>query len=135
MNRNSRAAAPNWRSVGVWMAAGIALLQGFYALWAFLDPHAVAVYRGGAFAGPEEAMWVQAYASRTLFIALVVALLLWRGEIALLKWVALLGVIMPVSDAWSAIQSDASASDIIRHVATAIYLVLAVAMLARASTK
>jgi hypothetical protein len=117
------------------MAAGIALLQGFYAVWAFVDPHALAAYRGGSIEGASEALWVHAYASRTLFIALVVALLLRRGDMAVLKWVALLGVIMPASDAWSAIHSAAPASDVIRHVATAIYLFLAFVMLARASTK
>jgi hypothetical protein len=135
VNSSTIVASPAWRSVGFWMAAGIALLQGFYAVWAFLDPQAVAAYRGGSIEGAGEALWVHAYASRTLFISLVVALLLRRGDIAALKWVALLGVIMPASDAWSAIHSAAPASEVIRHVATAIYLFLAFAMLAHTLTK
>lgn len=135
MNRSTVAAAPAWRSIGFWMAAGVALLQGFYAVWAFLDPHAVAAYRGSSIEGPGEALWVHAYASRTLFIVFVVVLLLRRGDVATLKWVALLGLIMPASDAWSAIRSEAPAADVIRHVATAIYLFITFATLARASPK
>lgn len=135
MNSSTVPLAGAWRSVGVWMAAGIALLQGVYAVWAFLDPSAVAAYRGGSIQGAGETLWLHTYASRTLFIALLVALLLWRRDVAALQWVALIGLIMPASDAWSAVQLKAAGAeaDVIRHIATAIYLLITFAILARAS--
>jgi hypothetical protein len=117
------------------MAAGIAILQGFYAAWAFVDPQTLAAYRGASIGGPAEAIWAHAYGSRTLFVALVVLLLLRRGDLATLRWAALLGLVMPVSDAWSSIQAAAPHAEIVRHVATAIYLLITFAMLTHALRK
>jgi hypothetical protein len=133
VNENSAAAAPVIRSIGFWMAAGIALLQGVYAVWAFVDPQAFASYRGSSLEGDGVVLWVHAYGSRTLFVALVVLLLLRRGDIEALKWIALFGLVMPVSDAWSALQSTAPNADVIRHILTAAYLVSTAALLAWAS--
>jgi hypothetical protein len=135
MNNSPVAAATVSRSMGIWMAVGIALLQGFYAMWAFADPQAVASYRGGSLAGDSGALWVHAYGSRTLFIALVVLLLLRRGDLETLKWVTLFGLVMPISDIWSATHSADPEAGIVRHVLTAAYLLLTFAMLARASRK
>lgn len=135
MNNSPVAAPLVARSTGIWMAVGIALLQGFYAVWAFIDPQAVASYRGGPLAGDSAVLWVHAYGSRTLFIALVVLLLLRRGNLATLKWVTLLGLVMPVSDAWSAMHSADPEAGIVRHVLTAAYLLLTFAMLQWASRK
>jgi Domain of unknown function (DUF4267) len=135
MNNSPVAAASVPRSVGILMAVGIALLQGFYAVWAFVDPQAVASYRGGSLAEDSAALWVHAYGSRTLFIALVVLLLLRRGDLETLKWVTLFGLVMPISDAWSATHSANPEAGIVRHVLTAAYLLLTFAMLAWASHK
>lgn len=135
MNNSPVAAATVSRSMGIWMAVGIALLQGFYAGWAFVDPQAVATYRGGALEGDSVTLWVHAYGSRTLFIALVVLLLLRRGDLVTLKWVTLFGLVMPMSDAWSAMNSADPEIGIVRHVLTAAYLLLTFAMLAWASHK
>lgn len=135
MTNSPVAAASVSRSIGIWMAVGIALLQGFYAAWSFVDPQAVASYRGGSLEGDSVALWVYAYGSRTLFIALVVLLLLRRGDLATLKWVSLFGVVMPISDAWSAMNSADPEAGIVRHVLTAVYLLLTFAMLAWASHK
>ncbi len=135
MNNIPVAAASVPRSIGFWMAVGIALLQGFYAVWAFVDPQAVASYRGGALEGDGGALWVHAYGSRTLFIALIVLLLLRRGDLATLKWVTLFGLVMPISDAWSAMHSVDPDAGIVRHVLTAAYLLLTFAMLEWASRK
>lgn len=135
MNNSPVAAASVSRFIGIWMAVGIALLQGFYAAWSFADPQAVASYRGGPLEGDSAALWVHAYGSRTLFIALVVLLLLRRGDLAALKWVTLFGLVMPISDAWSAMHSADPEAGIVRHVLTAAYLLLTFAMLAWASHK
>ena len=110
------------RSVGFWLAFVMALLQAVYALQAFLDPSGFATYRGTPLLASGDTDWVQIYASRTTFIALVVGSLLARRDMATLKWVALLGVVMPVGDALLAHQAEASLAVISRHVATVIYL-------------
>jgi hypothetical protein len=135
MNNSLAAAASVSRSIGIAMAVGIALLQGFYAGWSFADPQAVASYRGGPLAGESAALWVHAYGSRTLFIALVVLLLLRRGDLATLKWVTLFGLVMPISDAWSAVHSADHEAGIVRHALTAAYLLLTFALLAWTAPK
>jgi hypothetical protein len=107
-----------WRTIGFWLALIMGLLQAFYAFQAFLDPGAFAVYRGTALAAPADAEWVRIYASRTLFVALVVGLLLVRRDLAALKWIALLGLVMPLSDAILAHQAGATNAIVGRHFAT-----------------
>jgi len=113
-----------WRSVGFWLALVIGLVQAFYAVQAFIDPVAFSGYRGAPVAVAADAEWVRIYASRTLFVAMVVGFLLWRRDLATLKWVALLGVVMPASDAMLAYLAEAPAAIVLRHVATVIYLVV-----------
>jgi hypothetical protein len=119
------------RSVGFWMAAVMALLQAIYALQAFADPVAFAAYRATPIASLDGVRWVHTYGSRTLFVALVVALLLAREELGTLRWVALVGVIMPISDALIAFQANAPGAVLLRHIGTAIYLLITFVVLTR----
>jgi hypothetical protein len=129
--KNSQGAVPSAsRSIGIGMVFGIALLQGFYAAWAFVDPQAVASYRGGSLEGDSATLWVHTYGSRTLFISLVVLLLLRRGDLTTLKWVALFGLVMPISDACSGILSADPEVGIARHILTAAYLLVTYTILA-----
>jgi hypothetical protein len=113
-----------WRSVGFWLALVIGLVQAFYAVQAFIDPIAFAEYRGAPVAAAADVEWVRIYASRTLFVAMVIGFLLWRRDLATLKWVALLGTVMPIGDAILAYQAEAPTAAVLRHVATVIYLVV-----------
>jgi hypothetical protein len=113
-----------FRSVGFWLALIMGSLQAVYAVQAFADPSAFAIYRGTPLAAGGDAGWVQIYASRTLFVALIVGLLLLRRDLVVLKWTALLGVVMPLSDALLAHQDGASFVIVSRHVATLIYLLV-----------
>jgi hypothetical protein len=69
----------------------------------------------------QDADWVAIYASRTLFIALVLGLLLVTRNYKILGWALLFGMLMPVSDAWLAFQAD---NMIIPHVVTFAYLIV-----------
>ena len=112
------------RAVGFWLAVVMALLQAFYAFQGFVDPSGFAAYRGTPLLADGDAGWVHMYASRTLFVALTVGLLLVRRDLATLKWVALAGVVMPISDALVAQQAGASTAIVLRHVATVVYLLV-----------
>ena len=118
------------RSVGFWLAFFMGVLQATYAVQAFVDPSAFASYRGTPLAAAGDSDWVRIYASRTLFIALVIGLLLVRRDLVALKWTALLGVVMPVTDALLANQAGAPLAVILRHIATVLYLVLTFVALA-----
>jgi hypothetical protein len=113
-----------WRSVGFWMAVVMGLLQAFYAVQALVDPSAFAIYRGTPLAAGADAAWVHTYASRTLFVALSIGYLLVRRDLATLRWIALIGLVMPVSDAVIAQNSGASISIIARHAGTVIYMIV-----------
>lgn len=123
---NDGYAAPSsrnvWRSTGFWLALLMGLLQALYALLAVADPGAFASYRGTPLAPDGGAGWVYTYASRTLFIAMMVGFLLARRELATLRWFALLGLVMPASDALISYDAGASTLVVARHGATVIFL-------------
>ncbi len=102
----------------------MATLQGFYAFYAFFDPAAFATLRGTDLLVIGDADWVKIYASRTLFIALILFYLLIRKKYKILKMAALFGTMMPVVDAFLAYQSAAPNFTVIKHVLTILYLLL-----------
>ena len=112
------------RPVGFWLVLVMAALQAFYAARAFADPSAFAAYRGEPLAAMGDAGWVYIYATRTLFIALFLGVLLWRRDFGALKWAALLGLVMPAGDGFLALSSGAPNAIVARHGATAVYLVV-----------
>src|SRR5688572_25329916 len=119
----------SWRAVGFWLVLAMALLQMFYSIYAFTSPVEFASYRGSHLTPGGDTEWVRIYASRTLFVAILLALLLLRQEVSLLKWISLLGVVMPLSDALLAYQSAAPNSIISRHLVTVVYLLVTFAVL------
>ena len=122
---------PVWRASGYWLALIMALLQAAYAVQAFADPGALADFRGMSVDDPASISWVYAYGSRTLFVALVVMVLLVRRDLATLKWVAIVGMVMPLGDALVALRTEAPMAVVLRHGATAIYLLVTFALLTR----
>ena len=84
--------------VGFGLVLAMALLQAYFAVSAYVDPESFAGSRGTTLATSEDADWVRIYASRTLFIALLLGYLLWRSQFTVLKWAAILGTVMPVTE-------------------------------------
>jgi len=99
----------------------MAVLQGFYGLFAYIDASSFAQVRGTALASLD---WVTIYASRTAFIALLIGYLLYLRHYRILMAAALIGTVMPITDGWLAYQSGAAASVVVKHVATFAYLCL-----------
>jgi hypothetical protein len=60
---------------------------------------------------------------------MLLGLLLVLQEVSLLRWISLLGVVMPLSDAVLAYQSAAPNSIISRHLVTVVYLLATFAVL------
>lgn len=112
------------KRIGITLVLIMTLLQGFYACYAFFDPRGFAAIRGTELASIVDTDWVQIYASRTLFVALIVGFLLYRRHYQLLIWAALFGTVMPVTDAWLAYQADSPINVVLKHIATIIYLLL-----------
>ena len=100
------------------------LLQGFYAIYAFVAPVAFAELRGTSVVAPADLDWVRIYASRTAFVALIVGYLLVSGNRTALKFAALAGTVMPITDAWLAHEAGAGNAVVIKHVVTCGYLLL-----------
>jgi hypothetical protein len=97
-------------------------VQLVYALYAFADPAAFSLTRGTQLVALGDSDWVRIYASRTLFIALIVGYLLYLKQFKVLVIASLLGTIMPITDAWLAYQALAGDQVIIKHVATMLFL-------------
>lgn len=102
----------------------MAILQAGYAVYAYLDPAAFAELRGTVLQSEGDADWVKIYASRTMFVALIIGFLLYLKNYKILAWAALFGLVMPVTDAWLAYQAHAVDKVVLKHVATAVYLLV-----------
>ncbi len=120
------------RKIGFVLVLLMALLQGFYGAFAYLDPVAFANVRGTALVSNEDIDWVQIYASRTLFISLTIGALLYFREFKVLMWAALLGTVMPLTDGYLAYQAEAPLGVVAKHIATVLYLVITSVVLSKA---
>jgi Domain of unknown function (DUF4267) len=114
---------------GIVLVSTMALLQTVYALYAFFDPSAFALLRGTSLLFSGDADWVRIYASRTLFIALIIGYLLYQRHYGVLAWAALFGTVMPITDALLAYQAHAAEIVVYKHIATLVYLLLTVFVL------
>ncbi len=110
--------------IGVALIFAMVLLQSVYAIYAYLDPDAFAVLRGTELFASTDADWVKIYASRTLFVALVVGYLLVLKEYRILAWVSLFGTVMPATDAYLAYGAGAENNVVLKHIATMVYLLI-----------
>lgn len=120
-------------ALAIILVTGMALLQFYFALNAYLDPSAFSVSRGTPLLNSGDSDWVRIYASRTLFIVLILGVLLHRRAYSLLAWAALFGAVMPVTDAILAALDQAVFTYILRHLATLAYLVIAFFVLRQAA--
>ena len=121
-------------SIGRILILLMAIIQGFYGIFAYLDPAAFAVVRGTELA-IGDADWARIYASRTLFITLTMGYLLYLRNYKILMVLALFGTIMPITDALLAFQAHAPLKVTIKHIATVIYLLITFLVLQRVVTK
>ena len=110
--------------VGWFLVFLMALLQGVYAGYAYLQPEAFSILRGTELVAAGDTDWIQIYASRTLFIALVVGYLLYQKNYRILIWVALFGAVMPLTDAYLAYEAQAPSKVVFKHLATLAYLLV-----------
>ena len=117
------------RTTGMILVFLMAALQLAYALYAFADPAGFSLLRGTGLFAAGDADWVRIYASRTLFIALIIGYLLYHRHFRILAAASLLGTVMPAADAWLAYQASAGNPVVLKHVATALFLLVTFAVL------
>lgn len=123
------------RTAGFWLAVAIAALQGLNAVRTLIDPQGFASYMGLPADQLNALGWVQVYGLRAGFIALLTAVLLARSDFAALRWMALAGLVMPLGDAWLTASAGAAPSTVGRHLAIAVFLLVASHFLGRAAGK
>lgn len=110
--------------IGFYLILIMGIIQLVYAGIAFFDQELFARIRGTHLFNTKDADWVVIYASRTLFIAMLIGLLLIKKHYSLLKWLALLGLVMPITDLVLAYNSKQGFSVICKHVTTSVYLII-----------
>lgn len=120
-----------WRSAAVWLSALIAVMMVYNAWQAFAAPTAFAARFGLAGAADIDAGFVQVYASRALFLALVTAALLASRQFRALGLFAAVAVVMPVADAAQVNAAGGASSIVMRHIIIAAYLVVTALLLLR----
>jgi hypothetical protein len=117
------------KRIGVALVCLMALFQAVYAIYAYLDPQAFALLRGTALFASDDADWVKIYASRTMFVAIIIGFLLIIQEYNILVWASLFGTVMPATDAFLAYQAGAESVVVYKHVATIVYLLITFSVL------
>ena len=120
-----------WRSVGVWMAALLALSQLVNAIRAVLDPASFASYFGLPLAAQADAGLLYVYALRATFLGLFALFLIARRELVVLKWFALLAVLMPLGDLILTYSAGAPLSTVARHAGYVVFILVAAGLLHR----
>lgn len=113
-----------YKIAGFLLVALMVILQSIYAVYAFVDPSSFAALRGTDLVVAGDADWVRIYASRTLFIALIIAYLLYLKDYKILKWAAIFGLVMPVVDTLLAYQAQAEIQVLLKHIGTAVFLLV-----------
>ncbi|WP_286265973.1 DUF4267 domain-containing protein [Thalassotalea atypica] len=111
------------------------LLQGFYGTFAFIDPVFFSTVRGTELFSATDSDWVKIYGSRTLFITLIFAYLLYTRNYIVLMWGALFGIIMPIADGLLAYESQAPIKVVAKHIATVVYLLIVFFVLRKINAK
>jgi Domain of unknown function (DUF4267) len=112
-----------WRSLGIWMAMLIVGLMFLNATRAWFDPQGFAAYFGLPGVADASPAFVQVYASRALFLALVTAALLVFRQYRALALFAAVAVVMPLADAAQVYLAGDPAGKLWRHVLIAAYLI------------
>ena len=102
----------------------MALLQCFYAVFAYIDPATFSSLRGTELFSEMDSDWIRIYASRTFFITLVLGYLLYSRNYLALMWCALFGTVMPIADGLLAYEAQAPFKIVLKHVATIVYLLI-----------
>ena len=110
--------------VGVVLVALIVFLQAFYGTFSFIDPAMFSTVRGTELFSDMDSDWVKIYGSRTIFITLIFAYLLYTRNYIVLMWGALFSVVMPITDGILAYEAQAPFKVVAKHVATIVYLLV-----------
>lgn len=124
-----------YNKVGLVLVFIMALIQGFYAIFSYIDPTAFAVLRGTGLFSPMDSDWVTIYGSRTLFITLVLGYLLYVRNYSVLMWCALFGTVMPITDGFLAYEAQAPFKVVFKHIATMAFLLVTFLVLKVAISK
>ena len=111
-----------YSKLGVVLVVVMALIQGFYATYSFMDPAGFAALRGTGLFSPMDSDWVQIYGSRTVFITLIIGYLLYVRNYSALMWCALFGTVMPITDGFLAFEAQAPLKVVVKHIATIVFL-------------
>ena len=123
-NGHQKAAKAAWKTIGFWLAVPMAALQAVNGARALIDPAGFATHLGAPLEAVADASWVHVYASRTAFIAILVALFLARGNLVALTWTALAALLMPLGDALVAHNAGAPIATVARHLIIFLYVAL-----------
>lgn len=110
--------------VGCVLVLLMIMLQGFYGIFSYIEPIAFSGVRGTELFSIMDADWVKIYGSRTVFITLILAYLLYDRHYRILMWCALFGVVMPITDGVLAYEAQAPMSVVFKHIATVVYLLM-----------
>jgi hypothetical protein len=117
MNKNNKL-----EKVGFVLIFLMMLLQGFYGVFALIDPETFSSLRGTELFSSKDSDWVKIYGSRTIFITLILGFLLYTRNYVVLMWSALFGFVMPITDGVFAYEAQAPFKVVAKHIATIVYL-------------
>jgi hypothetical protein len=110
--------------VGYALAALLAVYMAINTARALIQPEAFAAYLGAPLHDPRDIGFVLVYAFRAAFFAMFVGALVLRGDVGTLRLLALIGLVMPLGDAWLTWRHGGGEAFAIRHLIVAGVLLL-----------
>ena len=110
--------------IGLGLAALLSVYMAINTGRALLTPEAFAAYLGAPLVDPRDVGFVFVYAFRAAFFALFVGALVLRGDVATIRLLALIGLVMPLGDAWLTLNHGGGEAFAIRHLIVAGVLLL-----------
>jgi hypothetical protein len=124
-----------WRTIGIAMTTLIALFMLANFVRVIVDAEAFARAMGLPLADARDTGFVLVYGLRAAFLGMFALLLLLQRRHNVLKWFALVAIIMPVGDLWLTLTAGAPAATVARHAATAAYLIVLVGVWHKAGAR
>jgi hypothetical protein len=131
----ARLPANPWRTIGIAMTALIALFMLVNFVRVIVDAEAFARAMGLPLADARDTGFVMVYGLRAAFLGLFALLLLLQRRHDVLKWFALVAIVMPIGDLWLTLAARAPAATVARHAATALYLIILVGIWHKAGAR
>ena len=111
-----------WAKFAIGLVLVMVILQAVNVVRVVADPIGFSEYMGIGLDPDGDASFVYVYGLRTTFIVVIAGALVYLRDFRMLCVVATAALVLPIGDAFLALQAEASTATVLRHVLIGLYL-------------